>query len=66
MRSTRARTVQARAISSPAGGVADPLHEIEQDFRVGQSVLDDFDRAGVADDFGEFGQPRRAATMQTG
>jgi len=44
MRSTRARTVQARAHFQPRRGVANPLHEIEQNFGVGASVLDHLDR----------------------
>ena len=57
MRSTRARTVHALAISQARRRAPDALHEIEQDLRVGQPVFDDFERAGVADDFGKFGQP---------
>ena len=57
MRSTRARTVHALAISSPRRRPPHVLHEIEQNLRVRQPVFEDFERAGVADDFGQFRQP---------
>ena len=33
------------------------LYEIEQDLGVGAPVVQDFDRAGIADHFGKLGQP---------
>ena len=43
----------------------DVLHEIEQDLRVGQPVVDHFERAGVADDFGKLGQPGELPPRET-